>query len=183
MQSLELESNNMDTIQKDDFKGLSNRTHLDLQPNGIQRTAKGAFDNLRRLKSIKLSGNNIRKLPGRICQYNTNVSSIAIDQNYMTEFPDLTGITQLTHLRLMRNNIKIVNGYKYGVHQVISIDLALNKIEAFNFTGIRYFELDMGRNRISHIQRGSFGNTLLQNNYFHRTQFLNELHLQGNKLQ
>ena len=127
VQSLELESNNMDTIQKDDFKGLSNLTHLDLQLNGIQRMAKGAFDTLRRLKSINLSGNNIRQLPRRIFQYNTNVSTIAIEKNYLTEFPDLTGIKQLTHLRLMRNNIKIVNGYKYGVHQVISIDLALNK--------------------------------------------------------
>ena len=196
VQFLQLGNSIMKKITADDFKELPNLIHLDIEHSTIHSIAKGAFDNLRQLKYINLKSNRLRKLPRRIFQQNTNLSLINIEWNCLTEFPDLTGIKQLMHLRLMGNRIKIVDPNDIRGSVLFSIDLSSNAIESFNFTEIKYYVLNMANNSIAHIRQGSLGRNplisalilsgnkiaVLQNNCFHGIHSINELYLQGNNL-
>ena len=196
VQFLQLDRSILRKITTDDFKGLPNLIHLDLEHSNIHSIAKGAFDTLRQLKYINLKLNRLRKLPRRIFEQNANLSLLNIEWNFLVEFPDLTGIQQLTHLRLMRNRIRVVNAHNIGCNEILSIGLSSNKIESFNFTGIKYYVLDMANNSITHIRQGSLGKNqlisalilsgnkiaVLQKDCFHGIHSINELYLQGNNL-
>ena len=197
VQFLHLSGNKMKRVQAEDFKEFQNLLRLELANTGIQSIAKGAFDGLSHLYYINLNENRIGKLPRRIFQYCENLTSINVESNYLTELPDLTGIRRLNELNLKKNRIKIVNGNSFGVHDISKIDLSSNRIETFDFTGIKYFLLDMANNSIRKIKQGSFGPnplisgvilsenniTSLENNCFRGIQGVVELHLQRNNLQ
>ena len=110
--------------------------------------------------------------------------------------PDFSGVKFPSLLRLANNQIKVVEGRTLGVGYIIHIDLESNEIESFNLTGVKYNILDLSNNRISHVKEGSLGDAseifalLLQRNNitsinrtcFQGIHWINELHLQRNRL-
>ena len=193
---LHLNYNSVKKIESNDFKGLTNLLFLDVSNNGLRRVAEGAFKCLRQLGKIRLNDNNITELPKRVFEFNPDITWVDIGNNYLTMLPDLRGIRLLTKLRLFKNQIKSVEGRALGVGYIKYIDLESNEIESFNLSGVKYHFLDLSNNRISHINKGSFGNNfymsalLLQRNNikslnrtcFQGVHWIDELHLQRNLL-
>ena len=194
---LRLNGNKLNKVQASDFTYLKNLAELHLENNGIHTVSKGAFDHLSKLKTLKLNDNRIRDLPNRIFHSNPNIRVLALKGNKLAKIPDLRGITRLHNLELEKNQITIVKGFDFDAQYMYSINLASNKIQSFNFSGLKYTNMDLSNNRISSIEEGSLGENsyisalLLQRNNiksikrtsFQGIHFISELHLQSNTLQ
>ena len=197
VQYLRLNGNKLRMVQANDFKDLKNLIELHLEQNVIHKISKGAFDYLSKLKTLKLNNNNISDLPNRLFHSHSNLRKLALEGNKLRKIPDLRGITRLHDLELQRNQITIVKGSDFDAQNMYSINLALNKIQSFNFSGVKFFNLDLSNNLISSIEEGSLGENsfisalLLQRNNilsikrksFQGVHFISELHLQSNTLQ
>ena len=194
--ALYLNNNILRKLDVDDFRGFSLLKTLDLRSDGLRSIAAGAFDDLKKLTDLLLTDNNIADIPKRLFQHNPRISYIDVENNYLTEIPDLSGIRNLARLILSRNRIKTVNGSSFGIREIKGIYLASNEIKSVNFSGLSYDTLDISNNRISSIEQGSLGANshisalLLQRNNittltgacFHGIHSIDELHLQSNKL-
>ena len=194
---LNLNGNKLSKIKEDDFKGYDNLTHLHLASNQIQNISKRAFCNLKNLYYLDLSNNSIKELRPRLFMHNPRISEIYMTNNYLRRVPDLTGIQSLFILHVARNRIQTVTGSSFGIRVLSKIDLAYNEIKHFDFTGLTYRFLDLSNTKISKIGPGSLGKTqyigaiVLHGNSissisykcFEGLHFINELHLQSNKLQ
>ena len=194
---LQLDGNILNKIETADFETLTNLTYISLGGNGIRNVASGAFDKLKQLTEIHLHDNKIRDLPKGIFQHNQQLHEIDLENNRLTNIPDLSGAKNLSRLFLPRNDIKTAVGRRFGLPSIFYISLALNEITAFNFSGLKYFKLDLSNNRISRIEEGSLGeNSYISALLLHRNDiksikrtsfqgihFIYELHLQCNTLE
>ena len=195
---LQLDGNMLSKIEAGDFETFTNLTHLSIGGNGIRNVASGAFDKLKQLTEIHLHDNKIRDFPKGSFQHNQKLSDVHFENNRLTSIPDFSGIKQLNRLFLQRNQIKTAAvGSRFGLLSISYIELASNKIQSFNFSGLKYMTMDLSNNRISSIEEGSLGENsyiaalLLQRNNiksikktsFQRIHFIYELHLQCNTLE
>ena len=196
VESLNLKNNILRKITADDFKGFLHLKYLDLRRNGLYSIAAGAFDHLNALTYAIFSDNNITHLPKRLFQYNARIRHIFIQNNYLRDIPNLSGIRYLWWMDLSRNRIKTVNGSNFGVRKITYINLASNEIQYFTLSELKYHILDISNNRISSIEHGALGQNsfiftlLLQRNNitsltracFQGIHYIKDLHLQSNKL-
>ena len=198
VEHLQLGGNMLSKIDAGDFDTFLNLNNLSMGGNGIRNVASGAFDKLKQLTEIHLHDNKIRDFPKGIFQYNQKLLDVHFENNRLTSIPDFSGITYLNRLFLQRNQIKTAAvGSRFGLLSISYIELASNKIQSFNFSGLKYMAMDLSNNRISSIEEGSLGDNsyisalLLQRNNiksikktsFKGIHFISELHLQSNTLQ
>ena len=197
VEHLWLDDNILQTIEAADFEAFTNLRHLSLGGNGLRNVASGAFDKLKQLTKFDLHNNKIRDLPKRIFQHNQQLITISLEQNHLRHIPDLSGVRRLNYLHLQKNQIQTVEGRSFGVHNILSVNLAYNEIQSFNFSGLSYEKMHLSNNNISNIEEGSFGEisfisalllernnlTSIKRKSFQGIHFISELHLQGNSLQ
>jgi len=150
---LQLGGNMLSKIEAGDFDTFLNLNNLSIGGNGIRNVASGAFDKLKQLTEIHLHDNKIRDFPKGIFQHNQKLSDVHFENNRLTSIPDFSGITQLNRLFLQRNQIKTAAvGSRVGLLSISYIELASNKIQSFNFSGLKYMTMDLSNNRISSIE-------------------------------
>lgn len=86
LEILDLASNNISSVRRRSFQGLSNLQELDLSHNKIESLAVELFSNLKKLRSLKINYNQIRGLP-RDVFLNTRIEHLDLSNNLVSIWP------------------------------------------------------------------------------------------------
>ena len=177
-----LTGNRIVNIRKEDLTKYINLKRFEIRDCRITEIEAGAFDSLKKLTILKMSGNkltklpsklfqfttqlnilemsknNLSKLPSKLFQFTAHLNKLYISRNNLTAVPNLSGIKYLLELKLERNKLTSVTSKDLGVKGIRKIDLSRNKIEHFNLNATDYIHLDLSRNHIKTIDDYAFAN-------------------------
>lgn len=97
----------LEVIEENAFKGLSNITRLDLDHNTVRTIHKNAFKDLTQLKQIDLKYNKLESLDDELFNNNVNLEKIF----------------------LLQNDIKVINAQLFSTNtELVTLDLDGNSI-------------------------------------------------------
>jgi Leucine-rich repeat (LRR) protein len=131
LQSLDLHSNQITSLENGDFDGLGNLKWLDLSGNQITSIEDGAFEGLSNLEELHLG----------LCAFDFCFGN----QTTTIENGDFQGLDNLQLLLLTNNQIaSIENGAFQGLDNLQIIDLRRNSITNLNLTGATFGKLIAG---------------------------------------
>ena len=168
LRALKLGNNVLPKVTRSYLAGLKSLRLLNISGCGLQEIESGAFDSLRSLSMLALHNNKLRNLPLRLFKFTINIHSIFLNNNLLLTPPDLSGIRYLMVLDLTANRITRVKSSDFAIYIISALRLSANRIKTFNFTGIRFFSLDLSRNEITAIPDHVFsGNTTIKYLFLH----------------
>lgn len=160
---LNLNRNNIVSIDTNHFPENSSLKILNLNSNHIMTIHEGAIDNLSNLEVLKLNRNEIKSLPNHLFKYQTNLRILELNHNKLHVINALLfqGLSNLTTLKLRFNNIdKIMDGAFFGFKSMNLLQLDHNKIRGISKGWMYGLEslttLSMSNNLISNIDLGSW---------------------------
>ncbi|KAL5007915.1 hypothetical protein ScPMuIL_016721 [Solemya velum] len=151
LEELFIDDNQISYIPDNAFKGNKNLRILELNGNPIASAGRYAFRGLSKLEKLILS-----------------------EAHDLTEFPDLTGTSSLTELRLDRASIRVIpSDLCKDLHKLTSLDVHSNKISQLpNFSDCSQLKLlNLGNNEITSLENSPFSglghlkDLTLQHNY------------------
>ena len=117
-------------LQAHDFKGLIGLKSLSFA-SGNLRLEEKVFDELRKLESLNLSGNTIRRLPKGVFDGLGGLKRLNLSNNYLASLPAgvFDGLGELEHLNLYRNNLSgLPAGVFRGLDSLVTLNLSLNPL-------------------------------------------------------
>jgi Leucine-rich repeat (LRR) protein len=129
---LNLDRNQIQSIGRYSFAGLSNMLELRLSNNLISSIESGAFSDLRRLNMLNLTGNLIFALNEDVFMSLNSLRSLFLTDNNVKELSArlLDSLTNLRVLSLERNEIRKVSSDTFeSLKSLEELDLTGNKIE------------------------------------------------------
>uniref|UniRef100_A0A1I7RY49 Leucine-rich repeat-containing protein 15 n=1 Tax=Bursaphelenchus xylophilus TaxID=6326 RepID=A0A1I7RY49_BURXY len=151
---------------------------LEISSCGIEKIGNGVFDKLSGLEELHLPNNAFRVIPllGKL----NKLKALNLNKNRLTSLADgsLSGLDELTHLRLRHNNISTIRTTSLAEvkSHLVLLDLShnsLTNVPAQNIRGaMKLTYLDLSYNKINLIQQLEFVNLIK----------LKELRLNNNKL-
>nr|AIO08262.1 variable lymphocyte receptor C [Petromyzon marinus] len=112
---LQLDYNQLASIDEKAFWGLSNLTYLTITNNNqLQYLPVGVFDQLKNLNELRLDGNKLKSLPPRVFDSLTKLTRLDLDRNQLQSVPDgvFDKLGSLERLYLSENKLQSV---PYGV--------------------------------------------------------------------
>ncbi len=161
---LNLQDNQISTIQSGAFTGLSNLQTLNLWNNQISIIQSGAFTGLSNLQKLILGHNQISTIHSEAF---TGLSNLQILHLYINNISTIqlgsfTGLSNLKELSFHTNQISTIqSGLFVGMGNLQSLLLHHNQISTIQssfFTGLSNLQLlRLHHNEIFTIQFGSFG--------------------------
>jgi hypothetical protein len=161
--ALYLGSNQISSIDSDDFSGLTSLGGLELAGNQISSIESGTFGELTNLEYLSLSGNQLSNIePGGFSGL-TNLRDLYLDDNQLSsvESSAFSGLTNLSWLWLSSNQLSsIESGMFSGLTRLTDLSLddnQLSSIEAGDFSELTNLEaLNLDYNQLSSIEAGAF---------------------------
>lgn len=151
LQELSLAFNRLSCIP-DDMLSLKMLRSLDLSFNGIRDIANASYQGLNQLYALNLMGNKI----GNISQGAFNkmpavrILNLANNRIQAIEQGTFDNVSSLHYLRLDANHIEDVNGLFNTLHDLIMLNISINRIRWFDYAlipvGLQW--LDMHDNQI-----------------------------------
>ncbi|TGG83163.1 MAG: hypothetical protein ERJ69_04080, partial [Aphanocapsa feldmannii 288cV] len=102
-----LSSKGITSLSLDDFDGLSNLSHLNLDRNELNSLPEDVFDGLSKLNVIQLSNNELSSLPENIFDGLSKLQSIYLNYNELSSLPEdvFDGLSKLKYLFLYDNKL------------------------------------------------------------------------------
>ena len=82
---IELESNQIEKVFVNTFKGLSEMKYLSLKNNFLTEILLGTFNELLNLKTLILSSNKLKSLDGKLLQFNSNLEHLFVKRNELNK--------------------------------------------------------------------------------------------------
>lgn len=129
LDTITIETTDLEVIGANAFKGLANLTLLLLNSNGINKIHKNSFKDLVKLKSLGLSFNKIDSLDDEIFQRNINLENINLSGNQIKVITAriFAANAKLEWLNLESNEIKkIEDSFTKNLSVLKEIDLSHN---------------------------------------------------------
>ena len=117
-------------LQAHDFKGLIGLKSLSFASGSLSLEEK-IFDELRKLETLNLSGNSIRRLPTGAFDGLDGLKRLDLSYNYLTGLPVgvFDGLGGLEHLDLSRNNLTgLPAGIFRSLGNLVTLSLSLNPL-------------------------------------------------------
>lgn len=137
---LDLQSNEIEILQKKSLSKLKNLKELKLRFNKLRIIEPGTFRKMPQLRKIDLAANLIQKLPNRI----------------------FSGASGLTQLDLSENYLESIDNLFNGLSLLERLDIGNNKIKALTYNSLRDLNqvmfLILSNNNISSIAKRAFKN-------------------------
>ncbi|XP_043078178.1 slit homolog 1b [Puntigrus tetrazona] len=124
---LDLNSNNLTHIGKDDFAGLRHLRILHLMDNQIITIDRGAFNDLKELDRLRLNRNRLQQLPELLFLKNPALSRLDLSENAIQMIPRraFRGATDIKNLQLDKNHISCIEDGAFRAMRVLEV-LTLN---------------------------------------------------------
>lgn len=137
LSTLHLANNLLTTISSNSFFGLLGLNHLDLDNNSLVTISKDAF------------------------KYNPRLTVLSMNNNLLTEIPNLSYTRRLFAMYVSNNNISTLSETAFqNCSNVFFLDFSNNNIQSINnvtFQNMTYLlKLDLSNNSLSNIDNGSF---------------------------
>ncbi|XP_060601496.1 G-protein coupled receptor GRL101-like isoform X2 [Ruditapes philippinarum] len=167
--SLDLSNNRIQRLPDRVFSKLRDLTYLNLDRN-IKLTviSSTAFKGLKSVRSLKISGTNLKKISSLTFFDLRNLLSLDLSNNRIQRLPDrvFSKLRDLTYLNLDRNIelTKISSTAFKGLKSVRSLKISgtnLKKISSLTFSGLELDSIDISYNRIEEIEDFAFNNSLV----------------------
>ncbi len=160
---LNLTGNQITSMERGDFDGLSNLRELWLHDNQITSVENGDFDGLNNVSILRLSENRITSIESGDFDGLPRLTIFGLSDNQVTsiESGDFEGLDNLEVIRLNSNQItNIEQGGFDGIGKLRELWLADNRITSIEsgvFGGLDNLELlRLSSNQIASIERGDF---------------------------
>ncbi|XP_077083125.1 slit homolog 1b isoform X2 [Siphateles boraxobius] len=124
---LDLNTNNLTHIGKDDFAGLKHLRILHLMDNQIVSIDRGAFSDLKELDRLRLNRNRLHQLPELLFLKNPALSRLDFSENVIQMIPRraFRGATDIKNLQLDKNHISCIEDGAFRAMRVLEV-LTLN---------------------------------------------------------
>nr|AIO08102.1 variable lymphocyte receptor C [Petromyzon marinus]AIO08254.1 variable lymphocyte receptor C [Petromyzon marinus] len=108
---LELDYNQLASIDEKAFRGLSNLTYLTITNNPqLQSLPVGVFDQLKNLNELRLDSNKLQSLPVGVFDQLKNLNELRLSSNQLKSLPSgvFDSLTKLTRLDLNTNQLQSI---------------------------------------------------------------------------
>ena len=131
--SLDISGENIDSLRKADFDGLTGLTTLNLSDNDLDYLKEDLFEGVTALTTLDLRKNDLAALPARVFDGLTALTTLDLRQNGMAALPArvFDGLTALTTLELGQNGMAALPaGVFDGLTALTTLDLRQNAIAA-----------------------------------------------------
>ncbi|XP_030612378.1 toll-like receptor 13 [Archocentrus centrarchus] len=159
LSELDLSTNNISTLDCQDFTNQTKLKKLYLYQNSISALQACLFKDLKRLQTLKLQTNQITKLNGAFKEYLPNLRHLYLNGNKLTAIykEEFKGLYSLQKLQLHQNQIDTLDHLSFiGLTNLTNIQLQKNSISqdelnkgAFH-TLISLKTLDLSENHITY---------------------------------
>jgi hypothetical protein len=132
LQTFELISSQLTTLQDGVFSGMTRLTSLNLSDNSLQTLQTGVFCGLESLRTLDLNKNRINNIHEDAFCTLSSLQILSLDENKLStlEFGTFRGLSNLTVLSLRENVIEAFSGHVFeDLHNVVFLDLTGNNIK------------------------------------------------------
>ena len=129
LERLELQGNQIDSIQGDSFKDLARLVMLALNYNKIKIIDSSWFQSLETLRQLRIGGNQIELLDEKMFNILRNIREISLDNNKLSAVPAnlFRDNLKLEEIRLGRNKIKTISPTMFDhLNNLTYVDLRSN---------------------------------------------------------
>lgn len=129
-QNLYIFQNGIDTLSKDDFKGLGELELLDLSQNELAEIPDGVFEMLSKLKNLDLSSNHITHITKDSFSGLVQLERLYLHANRIQSihFEAFEGLEMLLELKLQGNQLTSLPTLHFP--RLLLLDLSYNNIQA-----------------------------------------------------
>nr|AIO08270.1 variable lymphocyte receptor C [Petromyzon marinus] len=109
-EKLQLDFNQLASIDAKAFHGLRHLTFLSLNNNQLQTLPVGVFDQLENLQDLRLGENQLKSLPPRVFDSLTKLTWLGLEQNQLQSIPKgaFDKLTRLEKLYLEQNQLQSI---------------------------------------------------------------------------
>nr|AIO08092.1 variable lymphocyte receptor C [Petromyzon marinus] len=109
-EKLQLDFNQLASIDAKAFQGLPHLTFLSLNNNQLQSLPVGVFDQLKNLNELRLYHNQLKSLPPAVFDRLTKLTYLSLSENQLQSIPEkvFDKLTQLQQLYLSTNQLQSV---------------------------------------------------------------------------
>ncbi len=106
--TLDLNSQDVNTLKADDFSDLSSLQTLRLDQNSLEALPEGIFSGLSSLQILRLERNSLERLPEGLFSGLSSLQFLYLDRNSLETLPQgiFTGLSSLQILNLARNSLE-----------------------------------------------------------------------------
>nr|AGJ51097.1 variable lymphocyte receptor C [Petromyzon marinus] len=133
---LELDFNQLASIDAKAFQGLPHLTFLSLNNNKLQYLPVGVFDQLKHLNELYLGQNQLKSLPERVFDKLTKLTLLDLQQNQLQSIPEgiFKTLTNLQTLYLSTNQLQsIPHGAFDHLTKLEDLRLSENKLQSIPY--------------------------------------------------
>jgi len=153
-----LSSNNLHSLGRNQFLSLSQLTILDLSNNRLSKIRQGAFAGLHSLDRLDLRHNSLERLGGEVFTGLVGLKRLDLSHNKVSEIhPEaFLHLRRLMYLNLGKNSLStIIPTWLSPLVSLKSLDLSQNLILRLEIASTSLTEVDLSDNMISNLPKGS----------------------------
>lgn len=176
---LDLSSNNLVSLNKDNFDALHNLKDLYLSNNNISVLQNNTFINLNSLETLYLNGNSLDNLTNEIFKQMSNLKVLELSRNKIS-FIDEKAFFWLKNLKtliLRENDLSVIPSVSFQyIPKLYELDLGLNSFRNIPENSFAFL------NELSVLSLHSCGIQVISHGAFKWLNYLQILHIHDNEL-
>ncbi|XP_067850167.1 leucine-rich repeat-containing G-protein coupled receptor 4 isoform X2 [Heptranchias perlo] len=156
LKELGFHSNNIAVIPDKAFSGNPLLRTIHLYDNPISSVGISAFQNLSELQSLTLTGTRISRIPPDLCQQLKMLRFLDLSYNQIEELPSFQGCSALEEISLKHNEIKEIKTDTFqGLVSLHLLDLSKNQISTIHKNALisltELTNLDLSSNQLNYF--------------------------------
>ncbi|XP_067902576.1 leucine-rich repeat-containing G-protein coupled receptor 4 [Heterodontus francisci] len=156
LKELGFHSNNIAVIPDKAFNGNPLLRTIHLYDNPISSVGISAFQNLSELQSLTLTGTRISRIPPDLCQQLKMLRFLDLSYNQIEELPSFQGCSALEEISLKHNEIKEIKTDTFqGMVSLHLLDLSKNQISTIHKNALisltELTNLDLSSNQLNYF--------------------------------